>query len=40
MSSAPSEITRLLRRWHAGDPQALNQLIPIVYERLRQRTCF
>jgi RNA polymerase sigma factor (TIGR02999 family) len=36
MASAPSEITRLLRRWQAGDPEALNQLIPIVYERLRR----
>ena len=36
MSSDPSEITGLLRRWAAGDPQALDQLIPIVYDRLRQ----
>jgi RNA polymerase sigma factor (TIGR02999 family) len=36
MSSDPSEITGLLRRWHAGDRQALDQLIPIVYDRLHQ----
>jgi RNA polymerase sigma factor (TIGR02999 family) len=36
MSSADLEITRLLRLWHAGDPQALDQLIPLVYQRLRR----
>ena len=36
MSPDPSEITGLLRRWRAGDPDALNQLIGIVYERLRE----
>jgi RNA polymerase sigma factor (TIGR02999 family) len=35
MSPAATEITGLLRRWHAGDPDALNQLIPVIYERLR-----
>lgn len=35
VSSAPSEITRLLRRWGAGDSQALDQPMPIVYDRLR-----
>jgi RNA polymerase sigma factor (TIGR02999 family) len=35
MSSPPSELTQLLRRWQAGEGQALNQLIPLVYERLR-----
>ena len=34
-SSPPSEITQLLRRWGSGDPAALDQLIPIVYDRLR-----
>jgi RNA polymerase sigma factor (TIGR02999 family) len=34
-SSAPSEITGLLKRWGAGDAQALDQLMPIVYDRLR-----
>jgi RNA polymerase sigma factor (TIGR02999 family) len=36
MSSAPPEVTSLLKRWTAGDPQARDQLIPLVYERLRQ----
>jgi RNA polymerase sigma factor (TIGR02999 family) len=35
MPSAPSQITRLLHRWGDGDSQALDQLIPIVYDRLR-----
>ena len=36
MSSAPSEVTRLLQRWTAGDVQARDQLIPLIYDRLRQ----
>lgn len=36
MSSAPSEVTRLLKRWTAGDVHARDQLIPIVYDRLRR----
>ncbi|HEX6105893.1 MAG TPA: ECF-type sigma factor [Gemmatimonadales bacterium] len=36
MSSAPSDITGLLQRWGAGDADALDQLMPIVYERLRR----
>jgi RNA polymerase sigma factor (TIGR02999 family) len=36
MSSAPSEVTRLLQRWTAGDVHARDQLIPLVYDRLRQ----
>jgi RNA polymerase sigma factor (TIGR02999 family) len=35
-SAAPSEVTRLLKRWSAGDAQARDQLIPLVYDRLRQ----
>ncbi len=34
--SSPLEITSLLRRWGEGDAGALDQLIPIVYDRLRQ----
>lgn len=30
------EISGLLRRWSAGDPQARDQLIPLVYDRLRR----
>ena len=29
------EITLLLRRWGAGDASALDQLMPLMYERLR-----
>jgi RNA polymerase sigma factor (TIGR02999 family) len=36
MPQATSEITLLLRRWSAGDAQALDQLIPLVYDRMRQ----
>jgi RNA polymerase sigma factor (TIGR02999 family) len=36
MLSAPSEITRLLRRWTEGDADAFDRLVPIVYDRLRQ----
>jgi len=36
MSSAPSEVTRLLQRWTAGDVAARDQLIPLVYDRLHR----
>ncbi len=32
----PTEITVLLRRWHAGDSGALTTLLPQVYAELRQ----
>ena len=32
----PGDITLLLRRWEEGDPRALDQLMPLMYERLRQ----
>ena len=35
-ASAPSEVTGLLQRWSAGDERARDQLIPLVYERLRE----
>ena len=35
MSSAQSQITRLLHLWGEGDPQALDQLVPLLYDRLR-----
>jgi len=35
-SSAPSQVTSLLKRWSAGDEQARDELIPLVYDRLRQ----
>ncbi len=31
-----SGITRLLQRWSGGDAEAFEQLVPIVYERMRQ----
>ena len=34
--SAPSEVSGLLRRWSAGDERARDQLIPLVYDRLRE----
>ena len=36
MATAPLEVTGLLKRWSAGDQSARDQLIPLVYERLRQ----
>lgn len=33
---ASSEITRLIERWVGGDAEALNQIMPFVYERLRE----
>ena len=36
MLAAPSDITRLLQRWSEGDSDAFDQLVPIVYDRLRQ----
>ncbi|HUF35526.1 MAG TPA: ECF-type sigma factor [Gemmatimonadales bacterium] len=36
MSPAPSDISDLLRRWGAGDSEALDRLIPVLYDRLRQ----
>jgi len=32
----PSDITLLLRRWEEGDDGALNELMPLMYERLRR----
>ena len=36
MDYAPSEVTGLLKQWSAGDEGARDQLIPLVYERLRE----
>ena len=35
MTDDPAQITRLLHRWADGDRDAFDQLIPLVYERLR-----
>jgi hypothetical protein len=32
----PHAVTRLLRQWAEGDPEARNKLIPLVYTELRQ----
>jgi RNA polymerase sigma factor (TIGR02999 family) len=32
---SPKDLTRLLDDWSKGDPQALDQLMPIVYDELR-----
>lgn len=36
MASALSDVTGLLKRWSAGDEHARDELIPLVYERLRE----
>lgn len=36
MRSAPSEVIRLLKQWSAGDQHARDQLIPLLYDRLRR----
>ena len=36
MGPGLSDITGLLKRWSAGDEQARDQLIPLVYERLHE----
>jgi RNA polymerase sigma factor (TIGR02999 family) len=36
MPATRSQITSLLVRWAEGDAQAFDQLIPLVYERMRQ----
>ena len=36
VTAVPSEVTGLLKRWSAGDEHARDQLIPLVYERLRE----
>lgn len=35
MPPTPSEVTRLLDRWTAGDKKALHQLMPLIVEDLR-----
>ncbi len=34
MADANGEVTLLLQRWRQGDPQVLDDLIPLVYEQL------
>lgn len=35
MADASSEVTHLLRQWSDGDPQALDQLMPLVIDEVR-----
>ncbi len=34
--SSTGEVTRLLKNWHAGDREAFEQLIPLIYDELRR----
>ena len=34
--AAPDDVTGLLQRWHEGDREALDALVPFVYEELRR----
>ncbi len=36
MLSPQHDMTRLLQEWHGGDKQALDQLIPLVFDELRR----
>jgi RNA polymerase sigma factor (TIGR02999 family) len=36
MQTPPNEITQLLRKWSDGDRDALDQLMPVVYQELRK----
>lgn len=33
---SPSDVTRLLRQWSEGDQEALNRLVPLMYDELRR----
>lgn len=35
MDNEPADITQFLERWGHGDPQALEEVIPLVYAQLR-----
>lgn len=36
MAPGPNSVTALLRQWGAGDKEALDQLMPLVYDQLRK----
>jgi RNA polymerase sigma factor (TIGR02999 family) len=36
MKSSPGDVTRLLKAWREGDPEALEKLTPLVYDDLRR----
>src|ERR1700692_239147 len=35
MAADDQQVTRLLKQWSGGDKQALDQLMPLVYDQLR-----
>ncbi|MEM9597016.1 MAG: sigma-70 family RNA polymerase sigma factor [Acidobacteriota bacterium] len=35
-TDSAGDVTKLLRRWHGGDGEALEQLIPLIYDELRR----
>src|SRR4249919_3864559 len=35
--SGSGEVTALLRAWTAGDPEAADRLMPVIYQQLRRR---
>lgn len=37
MSPAPQSVTQLLIGWNGGDKEALDQLVPLVYDELRRQ---
>jgi RNA polymerase sigma factor (TIGR02999 family) len=37
MPTSPHDVTQLLQRWSNGDREALDKLIPLVYDELRQQ---
>ena len=36
MTEPPSDVTKLLQAWNAGDQTALERLLPLVYAELRR----
>lgn len=36
MSSAPTDVTQMLLEWRSGNEEALDRLMPLVYEELRR----
>ncbi len=36
MSDTPEDVTRMLIRWSEGDREALDRLMPLVYDELHQ----
>jgi RNA polymerase sigma factor (TIGR02999 family) len=40
MNAPPGAVTKLLRAWNDGDPEAREQLLPLVYRELRRQAAF